>query len=605
MRPLLGPFIQHEYRGFHCRGMYSSSNICFDGCTAEQLFQHDLMPSKSDEVDAFVTLCKDSENIKMLSKNACYSTYGASSSLTCASQLDLKAPRDSEQFSKRWNQASASSSCSQHDWNLSNDHQVKRARVENIIKCMTSSPDVNNTDVIINQSGAMQVDESIQELTSPQENHGFGSPGLIQMTRTQLERQNKHLRQLRTSFKHGSRKSPKYPNWNDEKFWDAGKDSYKCKSSSGKKDQGLKKGKLMKNIPSKPEQVKLMADVLKYELSRVVTKSVDSILKSMPLLHVLPYDEGGMKTDGTFHSSVCNDDNVKVSCGNAEDQVPETQTEVLSLVTRQPPSRLRSHHPPKPLTFFSHDFILRDGELSEENHSSAAHHAFRCFQSGCSEIQRANLETFDTHWNSVQVRSKLNSRSVRSPHTQGVLVDPMVLQDLRLPRVKVESDKLVKNDLYVLNEGLTTNHLKKAKLMFFYTRYPSSLVLKRCFHDVQFTRCITSQLIKWFSNFREFYYIQMEKSARHAVVEGAPDVRGLTVGRQSQLFRALNMHYNKANDFQVPDRFLEVAEITLREFYVAISAGKDHDPSWKKAIYKVICKLDSDVPDEFRNHLSG
>ncbi|XP_029966655.1 prospero homeobox protein 1-like [Salarias fasciatus] len=154
-------------------------------------------------------------------------------------------------------------------------------------------------------------------------------------------------------------------------------------------------------------------------------------------------------------------------------------------------------------------------------------------------------------------------------------------------------------------EGLTTNHLKKAKLVFFYTRYPSSQVLKMCFHDVQFTRCITSQLIKWFSNFREFYYIQMEKFARHALLEGVADVRALTVGRESELFRALNTHYNKANDFQVPDRFLEVAQITLREFYMAISMGKDRDPSWKKAIYKTICKLDADVPPEFKSHHSG
>lgn len=56
---------------------------------------------------------------------------------------------------------------------------------------------------------------------------------------------------------------------------------------------------------------------------------------------------------------------------------------------------------------------------------------------------------------------------------------------------------------------------------------------------------------------------------------------------------------------QVPDRFLEVAEITLREFYIAISMGKDRDPSWKKAIYKVICKLDSDVPAEFKSDHSG
>ncbi|XP_032819619.2 prospero homeobox protein 1-like [Petromyzon marinus] len=154
-----------------------------------------------------------------------------------------------------------------------------------------------------------------------------------------------------------------------------------------------------------------------------------------------------------------------------------------------------------------------------------------------------------------------------------------------------------------LQEGLTPSHLKKAKLMFFYSRYPSSNMLKIYFSDVKFNRCITSQLIKWFSNFREFYYIQVEKFARQAITEGVTNVDELRVTRDCELFRALNVHYNKANDFEVPVRFLEVSEITLREFFTAITAGKDTDPSWKKAIYKVICKMDSEVPDAFR--LSG
>uniref|UniRef100_A0A3P8PY00 Prospero domain-containing protein n=1 Tax=Astatotilapia calliptera TaxID=8154 RepID=A0A3P8PY00_ASTCA len=152
-----------------------------------------------------------------------------------------------------------------------------------------------------------------------------------------------------------------------------------------------------------------------------------------------------------------------------------------------------------------------------------------------------------------------------------------------------------------IQEGLSPNHLKKAKLMFFYTRYPSSNMLKMYFSDVKFNRCITSQLIKWFSNFREFYYIQMEKFARQSINDGVTGTEELSVSRDCELFRALNMHYNKANDFEVPDRFLEVAEITLREFFNAIVAGKDVDPSWKKAIYKVICKLDSEVPEIFKS----
>uniref|UniRef100_A0A8C3A4T8 Prospero homeobox 3 n=1 Tax=Cyclopterus lumpus TaxID=8103 RepID=A0A8C3A4T8_CYCLU len=157
-------------------------------------------------------------------------------------------------------------------------------------------------------------------------------------------------------------------------------------------------------------------------------------------------------------------------------------------------------------------------------------------------------------------------------------------------------------ELY-LSEGLSPCHLKKAKLMFFYARYPSSNTLKTYFPDVKFNRCVTSQMIKWFSNFREFFYIQMERFARQAVREGAPRLgreNQLRVGRDTELYRILNMHYNKSNVYQVPERFIEVSDMALREFYSAIWTGRDSDPCWKKGIYKIICKLDSPVPDAFR-----
>ncbi|KAK7505543.1 hypothetical protein BaRGS_00003288 [Batillaria attramentaria] len=46
-------------------------------------------------------------------------------------------------------------------------------------------------------------------------------------------------------------------------------------------------------------------------------------------------------------------------------------------------------------------------------------------------------------------------------------------------------------------------HLRKAKLMFFYTRYPNSGILKIYFPDVSFNKNNTAQLVKWFSNFRD------------------------------------------------------------------------------------------------------
>ena len=87
--------------------------------------------------------------------------------------------------------------------------------------------------------------------------------------------------------------------------------------------------------------------------------------------------------------------------------------------------------------------------------------------------------------------------------------------------------------------------------MFFFVRYPSSALLRQNFPDVQFNRHNTSQIIKWFSNFREFYYIQMEKFARQAVSDGLEDAESLVVTRDSELYRVLSLHYNKSNDFHV------------------------------------------------------
>uniref|UniRef100_A0A3B5BE91 Prospero homeobox protein 1-like n=1 Tax=Stegastes partitus TaxID=144197 RepID=A0A3B5BE91_9TELE len=131
--------------------------------------------------------------------------------------------------------------------------------------------------------------------------------------------------------------------------------------------------------------------------------------------------------------------------------------------------------------------------------------------------------------------------------------------------------------------GLSPCHLKKAKLMFFYTRYPSSNTLKTYFPDVK-----VSLMFNYF---------------RLCLRDGAPRLgreSQLRVGRDTELYRILNMHYNKSNIYQVPERFIEVSEVALREFYSAIWTGRDSDPCWKKGIYKIICKLDSPLPDAFR-----
>lgn len=61
----------------------------------------------------------------------------------------------------------------------------------------------------------------------------------------------------------------------------------------------------------------------------------------------------------------------------------------------------------------------------------------------------------------------------------------------------------IDNSLTPLHSStLTPMHLRKAKLMFFWVRYPSSAVLKMYFPDIKFNKNNTAQLVKWFSNFR-------------------------------------------------------------------------------------------------------
>lgn len=55
----------------------------------------------------------------------------------------------------------------------------------------------------------------------------------------------------------------------------------------------------------------------------------------------------------------------------------------------------------------------------------------------------------------------------------------------------------------------------------------------------------------FFFYFREFYYIQMEKYARQAIAEGCKSIDDLVVTNESELYRVLNLHYNRNNQIEV------------------------------------------------------
>ncbi|NWW33218.1 PROX2 protein, partial [Panurus biarmicus] len=378
-----------------------------------------------------------------------------------------------------------------------------------------------------------------------------------------------------------------------------------------------------------PSAVRVLSQALKHELAVVTSQVVDSVLKT-----VWPKADSHIQKQHHSLSMLGPDARREYSAGgkcrkpltkpspmNAPGSLGSPQAEVLpGALGKSLDSyagsfsskgvRKSSRVPSMGYSLGSATPVQHSQLLSQllgyRQHSlwgNDSHESPSALETGCPE-------SLNLHWGTVKLRSSI----VRQQQHHPLSLSPANMESLTLLPAGRDCHRVVLRDMLSsgfatcrlsltprqMQEALTPGHLKKAKLMFFFTRYPSSTLLKTYFLDVQFSRCITSQLIKWFSNFREFYYIQVEKFARQALLEGVVDACTLQVSRDSELFRALNMHYNKGNDFEVPGRFLEVASLTLQEFFSAVRAGKDADPSWKKPIYKIISKLDSDIPEGFK-----
>ncbi|KAB7504494.1 Homeobox protein prospero [Armadillidium nasatum] len=231
-----------------------------------------------------------------------------------------------------------------------------------------------------------------------------------------------------------------------------------------------------------------------------------------------------------------------------------------------------SHHPPH------HHPLLHPALLAASSPDSFSH-----FLRGADHDRTSDCSSQDNHYDGVQPAISFygEQRAWKSRDLLFGIHHP----DLSLSH----------------SSTLTPMHLRKAKLMFFFVRYPSSSVLKTFFPDIKFNKNNTAQLVKWFSNFREFYYIQMEKYARQALSEGVKTAEELTVTLDSELIRVLNLHYNRNNHLEIPEHFRFVVEQTLREFFKALQEGKDNEQSWKKAIYKIIARLDETVPEYFKS----
>uniref|UniRef100_A0A673K8L1 Prospero homeobox protein 1-like n=1 Tax=Sinocyclocheilus rhinocerous TaxID=307959 RepID=A0A673K8L1_9TELE len=444
------------------------------------------------------------------------------------------------------------------DLSVSEHLQAKRARVENIIRGMAASPNADGEaesecEAVRCRRDLLKENKRKQRLPQHQEPKTSKDEECHKL-KEQLQSMQRLLHQLQEKISHV----------HDQNYSES-EEREDARSELSMEPGGFGSDRAMKNLK----------ETLKCELTRTVSESVDTVFKKL--------STSLLNQSSPCHSPDCSETEKRIpedspsDLSDSEENVnsrhcfeshgPEHQTEALSLVVRKP-SLSQAVKRPFPL----HQTPFQMGYSAPLHDSQILEHLLKYGPHSTFCLERSSPDSVERPWESLAMRSKLSSGHLGQHQTGLVSVDALCL-----PHIKMEC-----GDLQSMAER-------------------SSFMSLNISFERSFNRCITSQLIKWFSNFREFFYIQMEKFARQAIIDGVNDVKDVSVTRESELFRALNMHYNKANDFQVPDRFLEVAEVTLQEFFSAISLSKDSDPSWKKAIYKVICKLDSDVPEDFKS----
>lgn len=181
---------------------------------------------------------------------------------------------------------------------------------------------------------------------------------------------------------------------------------------------------------------------------------------------------------------------------------------------------------------------------------------------------------------------------------------------------------------------LAPSHVKKAKLMFFWSRYPDTVQLKTYFPDIQ-DNAKFILLERRFRGFRNFFFNQLERYAWQAINDGVNNADDLCVNKKSEIYKLLKSHFDQSNCINVPDRFREVIEFTLRAYFCHIQSAKENrieqspkklttsrkvtiklrkvfgieknkneinsEEKWEKFIYAAVSKMDESVPDYFKD----
>ncbi|XP_063775149.1 prospero homeobox protein 1 isoform X5 [Pseudophryne corroboree] len=461
---------------------------------------------------------------------------------------------------------------SQYDMDrLCDEHlRAKRARVENIIRGMSHSPNVPMRGNENEREGAprsispresyrenkrkqklpQQQQQSFQQLVSARKEQKREERRQLKQ---QLEDMQKQLRQLQEKFYqiYDSTDSENNEDGNlSEDSMHSEMIDARAQDSLGRSDHELfdldpgqfidraraliREHDLAPNNQPKREGPKVkdhfhstfhpegkhLAETLKQELNTAMSQVVDTVVKvfsAKPIRQLpqvfppiqIPQARFAISGENhNFHTA-----NQRLQCfgdviiPNPLDtfggvQMPNStdQTEALPLVVRKNSNDQSAPGPPPG----SHHPALHQSPLSAAASfsSSSFRHPFPLplmaypFQnplgapSAFQGKDRSSPESLDLTRESTSLRTKMSSHHMNH-HPCSPGHPPSSTEGLSLSFIKSEcGDMQDMSDISpysgsAMQEGLSPNHLKKAKLMFFYTRYPSSNMLKTYFSDVK------------------------------------------------------------------------------------------------------------------------
>ena len=86
--------------------------------------------------------------------------------------------------------------------------------------------------------------------------------------------------------------------------------------------------------------------------------------------------------------------------------------------------------------------------------------------------------------------------------------------------------------------------------------------------------CFSFTYLSFFLLSSEFFYIQIEKYARQYLAEGVRKVEDLIITTDSDLYRVLNLHYNRSNQIEVSIRQEENHHLCLSLLSSSLGSSK-------------------------------